>query len=228
MTTKKTTTLRTPSAKKAAKKAPKRQGNLQPKSRSSIAFNARLAFDIQESMGNIETGVTFDQWRQDQVMAAVGRPGISACDGHHYRALMVHFLVLANREDEALKFGLKTGRVKDHGDASDTHEAREQWVALIYNDVSAHIALADTAEADVLDGDRVTWTAIKNNGGPIREGYVAWIAKDKFGFRRPYQKLIDLEAHKLEQLLYTVRNRIAAKEGRGTSKSRNKSQNEKK
>ncbi|BCU76025.1 hypothetical protein [Luteolibacter sp. LG18] len=222
------TTGRAP-AKKAAKKAPKRQGNLKPQTRQKIAITARQAFDLQKHVGNIEDGVTFEQWRHAEVMAAVKRPGISACDGLHFRDLMVHFLVLAGREEEALPYGLKTGKVRDHGDVQDTHEEREKWLAIIATDLRLHAELAAEPVEPQSPAYAASWHSIKANGGPIQEGYVVFVAAQKFGIQKcRFERLKELlTAPQLEQLHHTIRNRITAREGKGSPENRNKSQRRK-
>jgi len=221
--------MTTKNAKTAARKSPKsaKQGNLKSQSRQLLAIKAREAYNHLLSAGVIEDGVSFDDWRKDQVMEAVGLPGISALNGLHFRTVMAHFLALAGQDDKAFRAYATTGRVKDSGPATDTHEAREQWFAMIRNEVAAHVALATTPEAEVLDGDRETWATIQAAGGPIKEGYVVVVAQNKFGVSRvQMERLLDrLTATQLEQLFYTIRNRIAAREGRPESRDgRNRGQ----
>jgi len=76
----------------------------------------------------------------------------------------------------------------------ETHEEREQVIALI--------------EREIADYNK--------RGGEITIHY--------FRFKTRDRDLIAMSVQELNQLLYTVRNRIAAQEGRGTTKTRNKSQ----
>jgi hypothetical protein len=63
-------------------------------------------------------------------------------------------------------------------------------------------------------------------GGVINEAYLMAIAKAKNPGHTLYDSgcLLKLPASRLEQLLFTLRNRIAAREGRGDSSKRNKGQ----
>lgn len=221
--------MSTKKAAPAARKAPKstKQGNLKSQSRQLLAIKAREAFNHLSSAGVIEDGTSFDEWRREQVMEAVKLPGISALNGIHFRTVMAHFLCLAGQDDKAFRAYATTGRVKDSGPADDTHEAREQWFAMLRNEVAAHVALATTPEAEVLDGDRETWATIQAAGGPIGEGYVVVVAQNKFGIHRvQMERLLErLTATQLEQLFYTIRNRIATREGRPESRDgRNRGQ----
>jgi hypothetical protein len=221
--------MATKKAAPPARKAPKsaKQGNLKSQSRQLLAIKAREAYTHLQSAGVIEDGVSFDAWRKEQVMAAVGLPGISALNGLHFRTVMAHFLALAGQDDKAFRAYTTTGRVKDSGPSTDTHEAREQWFAMLRNEVAAHVALATTPEAEVLDGDRETWTTIQAAGGAIGEGYVVVVAQNKFGVARvQMERLLErLTATQLEQLFYTIRNRIASREGRPESnQGRNRGQ----
>lgn len=228
MATKKAPTDRAPAAKKPAKKKPAGpQGNLKPDSRQKLAINARQAFDYQRDLGNIEDGVTFNDWRHDQVMEVVGKPGISACNGGDFRPVMAHFLALAGKDAEAFRQHMQTGPVKDSSPADDTHEAREQWLALLRAEIASHVALGELGEVNVPIEALDYWRAIRAAGGPIRNGYACAIASNKFGiFKTGFDQLhTRLTAKQLEQLFYTVRNRILSREGRPeTKKGRNRLQ----
>ncbi len=228
MATKKAPTDRAPVAKKTAKKKPNGpQGNLKPDSRQKLAINARNAFDYQRDLGNVEDGVTFNDWRHDQVMEVVGKPGISACNGGDFRPVMAHFLALAGKDAEAFRQHMRTGPVKDSSPADDTHEAREQWLAILRQEIFVHVELGDCAEVNVPVDFLSHWKAIRAAGGPIRNGYASAIAASKFriyktGFDQLHTKLT---AKQLEQLFYTVRNRILSREGRPqTEDGRNRQQ----
>lgn len=226
MTTKKTTNRapRSPKAVKPAKEKP--QGNLKPGSRAKLGFLARRAFEFQIAQGFIDRTTDFEEWRHDQVMQAVRRPGISACDGIHFRRLKGHFEMLAGQDAAAFKSYTSTGKVKDHGPAHDTHEEREKWFALMRADIDQHLALGNTPELQVPSMELECWMAIRDAGGPIRHPYAVDIAMDVFGVpTMQFEDLVKrLGADQLKLLHHTIRNRITAKEGRGDSKARNKSQ----
>ncbi len=228
MATKKAPTDRAPAAKKTAKKKPSGpQGNLKPETRQKLAINARNAFDYQRDLGNIEDSVTFNDWRRDQVMDVVKKPGISACNGVDFRPVMARFLTLAGKDAEAFLQHMQTGPVKDSSPADDTHEAREQWLALLRQEIAAHVALGERAEVNVPPEALGHWRAIRAAGGPIHPGYACAIAVHKFGiYKTAFDQLhTRLTAKQLEQLFYTVRNRILTREGRPqTEKGRNRQQ----
>jgi hypothetical protein len=87
-------------------------------------------------------------------------------------------------------------------------EAREQFVARLSE------ALREHAQSG------------HEHAGQIGEAYVMTVAKRKNPKRTltDFASLVTLPAKQLEDLLWTIRNRIAAKEGRGQTENRNKKQ----
>lgn len=179
-------------------KALAKRGNMKPVEIVPLAIQARQAYEFQCGLGNVEAGVSFDAWRRDQVMAAVEKPGLSACDSDDWRSVMGHFLLLAGQDESALEQFIKTGKSRDHGDEMDTHESRSQLAHLIRQNLRMHMAN-------------------KGDWEPIREGYILAIARNKFHVAS-LRSLADLEASltvkQLTDLLSTVRNRISTREGR--------------
>lgn len=160
----------------------------------------------------------FDDWRHAQVWACVRREGLSKCLSSHYRKLLIHFRALRGETT----MGAEGGR-KWSSEGGDTGERREQLLAALAAELGQHARRVDkpATEAEC----RMAAHAI-GKGGVITEAYLLAIAKAK----NPGQTLVDagcllkLPASRLEQLLYTLRNRIAAREGRGETKNRNKNQ----
>ena len=132
-----------------------------------LAIAAGVAFKHQTGLGRVEPGQTFDEWRHEQVQDTVGKPGLRACTHGDFRPLLAWFQQLAGLEAESLATRLRTGRVKDHGPADDTHEARGKIVAEIRGRLTAHILLADLTWPELLD----RWTAASKS---------AWSAGDPF------------------------------------------------
>lgn len=186
-----------------------------------ISQTARQAFDVQDRAGLIDGSGSdskrFETWRREQQLAAVGISSLRECGNNHYRPLMAHFLTLAGRDASAFSLALRTGRVKDHGAIEDTHEARETRRAQILAALLDHGRRCDPRSAEY-DGKIAAIVATK--GGIIAAGYVIAIAKNKCRGRA----LDSLTATELDQLLWTTRNRIAAREGRGAPANRNQKQ----
>lgn len=229
MSTKKVTTKRCASGSKTKPKA-KRTGNMFTREIQTLAIAARHAFDYQESLGNIEDGVTFDVWRREQVMEAVGKPGLSALFHADFRPVLAHFQLLAGSDEKALDLFLKTGKAKDHGAAEDTHEKREQVAHLIRDELKRHVDLATfvgTIHDERLSRARA---AIDTHGSHINEGYVISIvrAKSRTQLRNLDQLAERLTLKQLNDLLSTVRNRISTREGRANDDLRRQNRQAKK
>lgn len=186
-------------------------GNMKPAEIKPLIMAARAAYDRQSELGLVDAD--FNTWRHEQVQAAVGQPGLTACNHSEYRPLMAHFKILSGDDSGALKDMLHTGPARDHSGPGDTHEERRV--------LAHHIAQAIREH--------------ENAGGTIGVGYVVTIARHKT--RRPNLTLNgDFQAaladrctvSQLTQIRATVINRIAAAEGRGEAKTRNRSQSTKK
>jgi hypothetical protein len=127
------------------------KGLMGSKEKQMLAIAARQAFDNQLRLQRVEPGQSFDEWRHEQVQDKTGKPGLRACAHGDFRPLLAWFQQLAGHEAESLATHLRTGRVKDHGPADDTHEARGKIVAEIRGRLAAHILLHDLAWLDLLD-----------------------------------------------------------------------------
>jgi len=213
--------------KKPRKAASGTRGNMKPGEIQALAITARQAFDFQRELGNLDDGVAFDAWRREQVQEAVGKPGLSACNHGDFLPVRAHFALLAGRDEKALDDLMRSGQVKDHGAPDDTHEGRRNVVHLIREAVGFHVILAESSEGEVSAKDLAAWKALRADPkGPIREGYVIFVAKTKFKVQaRSIDDLSErLTVAQLKQLHFTIVNRINAKEGRGEKHERNKSQ----
>ena len=169
----------------------KERGNLKPTEIKPLVIAARTAFDYQMDFGNIELGMTFDDWRREQCMEVVGKPGITACSHDHYRPLMAHFQILAGKDEKAYQNLTTTGQASRQ--TGDTHEQRR----ILAHQITKVISPSDC---------------------PIKEGYVVYLVRQKT--RRPDLKLSGdfktaladrCTVKQLTQIRDTVINRINAK-----------------
>jgi hypothetical protein len=202
-------TTRPASRKPAASKAKSKRGNMTPAEIKPLVFAARKAFDRQSEAGLLDDDESFDAWRHRQCMAAVGKPGITACNHGDFQPLIAHFQTLAGDDAAAFRSLMKTGKPTDHAAPGDTHEARRIIAYQIAQALAAHLS----------------------NGGKIGIGYLIYITRQKT--RRPDLQLgSDWQAGlaerctavQLAQIRNTVINRIAAADGVGCASIRNKSQ----
>lgn len=212
-------------ARKAAVKKPNKvRGNISPEEIQPLIMAALEAYAVQNP------GISFDEWRSEEVMAAVGRPGLTACDHGHFCDLMGYFKTAAGKEDEALTWFLK---------GSKNTERQIAWS--IAATLAAHIALAHATVEQItattpprqLKRHLERHAALLDHpDGPLSFDYLVSIVRDKT--RRPDLTLsADLKtslaerctAGQLAQIRFTLVNRIAEREGRGLMINRNRSQN---
>jgi hypothetical protein len=176
-----------------------------------LLFHARQAYDAQSTAGLLDDGETFDTWRHAQVMAAVGKPGLTACSHEDFRPLRAHFLTLAGRDDAAFRDHMTSGQPTDHAAPGDTYEARRELAWSIAQALDAHLHLAQTSlDAHIaesvqawdqsnpdqpypgpdpvwIEGLRARKSAIDAGGGPLTVGYLIWLVRQKT--RRPDLRL---------------------------------------
>jgi hypothetical protein len=172
-----------------------------------LLFHARQAYDCQLAAGLLDDAETFDKWRHAQVMAAVGKPGLTACSHEDFRPLRAHFFTLAGRDESAFRDHMTSGKPTDHAAPGDTFEARRELAWSIAQAMEAHLHLAETSldahiaesvqawdranpgqpypgpDAVWLSGLRDRKSAIEAGGGPITVGYLVWLTRQKT--RRP-------------------------------------------
>ena len=159
-----------------------------------------------------------DAWRHAQVLSLTGRAGLSQCQNSHYLKLLRHFKKLRGEQP--------TGPAlsgPQSGEGGDTLERREQVVSLLAMELGSHarrVEIPMSAVEEKLSAHAMT------KGGVIRESYLLALARGKNpgATLTDNNCLITLPVSRLEQLHSTLRNRIAAREGRGTTKGRNKGQ----
>lgn len=176
----------------------------------ALVITARQAFDHLESFGLIEVeGKTktarLDAWRAEVCKQVTGRKSFRELRNSHYRPLRAELLKLAGKPYDEPKT-LVHGRQSEN--RQDTMEAREQLIERIEKELQAH------AESD------------HETAGQVGEAYVMTVAKRKNPkvTLSDFASLVALRAKALEDLFFTIRNRIASKEERGSSIRRNKKQ----
>ena len=189
--------------------------------KATISQAASTAFHIQDRAGMVEIRGSDTQrlndWRHEQQLEVTGHASLRECGNNHYRSLMAHFLILAGKDATAYQHLTTTGRYRDHSPAADTHEARESARHLISMELTQHGRRCLTGEPEY---SAAIAAHVHAKGGCIPAAYITAIAKAQLAGRA----LDSLTAAELTRLLYTTRNRIAAREGRGVVAKRNKSQ----
>jgi hypothetical protein len=216
----KTTTQKAP-RKTVANDLP--TGTLTPKQKQILSIIANEGWKLQDP------GISADDWRHDEVMDAVQRPGLRYCDQEHYEVLMPHFLIAAGREEEAFQWLMKNGK-----------NAERQRAWLIAKSLADHTFLAHATVEQITAA--TTPRSLKRRlakrealldhpDGPVTYDYLLKIVRDIT--RRPDLILgPDLAASlaercKLQELFWilcTLNNRIAEREGTGLIQDRNKGQ----
>jgi hypothetical protein len=184
------------------------RGNMKPAEIRPLVMAARKAFDVQTKAGLVDSSDTFDSWRHQQCMDAVGKPGITACDHKDFRPLLAWFQTLSGADDAAFGNLMKSGRPTDHAAPGDTHEARRTIAHTIAQRLAEHIHLTETDAEHLLaeavgihhqlhphtpwDGSPSAHAfrsllarkdAIAAKGKGITVGYLIWIVRQKT--RRP-------------------------------------------
>jgi hypothetical protein len=245
MAAKKTASSRVPKpAKKAAKPSQQRRGNLHPQREIlPLVMAARAAYDIQIETGNIDASTGFDEWRREQVMQAVGKPGLTALLHQDWRPVMAHFQMLAGKDDAAFQLHMRSGRRSDKGDPRNTHENSDTVFQGIKQALATHAYLARTPVAKIiadkrnaLQGpvpsdwiERIKCRAVSialhqaAEKEIIGEAYTLIVARRKFHTQAAtFEALRERLNHsQLAGLRITIVNRIAAREGIGSTETRN-------
>jgi hypothetical protein len=192
------TTYRKPSAKPVQKYGtPGETGNLSKPEITKLLLQAKEAWGYQLARKGIRPCCTFDNFRREQVMSAVGLPGLSKLNRSHWRTVSAHFLTLAGREDEAFDLLQKTGEKTYRGTKpGDTWETAEAYVSHIRQ------ALADHLTVDLPQHIETGWflhAARQRTGKPT-------LTMETLAER--------LDPQILHGLLSHLRNHIALREGR--------------
>lgn len=189
---------------------------LSKKQLTTLAIEANKTHRVLSNMGI--TTDTADDWRHEQVRACVRKEGLSQCSSSHYRKLLIHFRSLRGETT----MGSDGGKKWSH-EGGDTEERRCQLIGALARELGEHARRVE--KPATIEESRLAAYAV-TKGGALGEAYLMAMAKAK----NPGQSLEDvgclikLPASRLEQLLWTLRNRIASREGRGDSSKRNKGQ----
>lgn len=200
------------------------RGNMCPENIQRVIMAAREAHRIADP------DVSFDEFRAEQVLAAVNKPGLTACDEIHYCDLMGHFKTLAGKDDEALRWFLRTGK-----------NACRQLAWGIVERLSAHITLATATDEEIIAATpprrlkRVLErrsAILDHPEGMLDFGYLLTIVRQKtrrpdltFGQDIKASLAARCDERQLVQIRNTIVNRISEREGVGHTSDRNKSQN---
>lgn len=189
---------------------------LSNKEKAVLCQLARLAWDHLRRLDLVEG--KFEDWRRAEQSAATG--GIASlrdCTRDHWRPIAARFYSLLGWTHRAFLLWMATGKATDASAPEDTHEAREEALHLIRGALAEHARVVHTPQNLI---ELHASEHARKLGGPIGEVYIAAIARIQHG-----RGLESLTAPELERMLFTTRNRIAAREGRGETKRRNKKQN---
>lgn len=188
--------------------------NLQKSHLSQLAAKAYASMEKMDLIDNpsaLSRSAHMTEWRHEETRKACGLASLKEATNSHFRSIKAHFLHLLGDDAGAFEMQMKTGKPYGRSEKKDTHESRETARHLIISELNHHYHRSRSPH----------WCdAITENGGTITAPYVEAIARAQFQTDR----LDSLTAAQLTRLLYTVRNRIAAREGRGKTADRNKSQ----
>jgi len=212
-TTKKTASKRAESPRSEAPKPVRKKakfirtaGGLTREELVPLIMQAKEAHGYQIALKNIPADTREDDFRRDQVMATVGKAGTSKINRDDYNTVMIRFLELSGKEDEAFERRMKSG-VKSYRPTGpdDTHESAAQASWLIQEELKRH-ATAELAEgADRIYPGWILAAARRRNGKP-------GLTLENLADRLDAKTLIGLLAH--------LKNATTVREGRARPESR--------
>lgn len=127
------------------------KGLMGRKEKQILSMIATQAFDLQQSLGNLEDNETRDAFRHRIVRETTGKSGLRECVHDDFRPLLSQFQLLAGQDEKALATALRSGRITSKGDPNDTREAREKIAHEITTRLAAHIELHDLEWAQLLE-----------------------------------------------------------------------------
>lgn len=188
---------------------------LSNKEKAVLCQLAKVAFDKLSAL-DLTDGLKITEWRRREQLAAVGKEHLTDCTRDDWRPIAAHFYGLVGWSHRAFLMWMQTGKATDNSPAGDTHEAREEFLHLILGNIAEHQRIVEMPRDAA---ERAASTAARIKGGAITRSYVEAIARIQHG-----RGLEQLTAGQLENMLATTRNRIAAREGRGDARNRNKKQ----
>jgi hypothetical protein len=213
-----------PTTNRAGQSAPEPShgGSLTPAEKKPLILAALEAYRIQNP------DLCFDDWRSQQVRAAVDRAGLSACDSSHFCDLMGHFKTLAGKEDEALRWYVR-GQKNAH--------RRLAWSIL--NRLENHVRLATATDREIIastSARRLAHVMARraaihdHSEGPLSPDYLRTLIG--VAIQKPHHEIHDIKAFLVDhcdvptllRIRNTLVNRISEREGVGLTITRNKSQ----
>ncbi len=152
----------------------------------------------------------FDDWRKDILIQIVKRDSFREITNKQFAKVRNTFRSLRG----AAPIGNSYEGKRQSGEAGDTLEMRQRQIYLIAAALGKHAKDAETCPH------------CQAKGGAIGFSYLIGIAaaKNRGHTLRDIDDLIKLPTSRLEQLLFTIRNRIAAREGKGDGGKPNKGQ----
>lgn len=179
------------------------RGHLTNRQKQVLCQLAAAAYAVQQKHGLIDEGVKLEAWRHAEQLEAVGIGSLRDCRQAHYLHLRGHFEALASGEPSRAFAGM-TAAIDDPD--------RQTIRAILKTE------LARFADLDDDQGRRM--------GEHRAEAYAMTIAKRRgyVGSDQVGAVCDHWDTNKLWTLIYTLRNRIAAKRGVGETRERNKSQ----
>jgi hypothetical protein len=206
-------------------KSQKASGNLTPEEIKPLIMAAREAYAIQDP------GISFDQWRHEEVQAAVGRDGLTSCDHGHFCDLMGHFKTAAGKDHEALTWYLKGSKNNERQIAWSIAKLLADHIALAHSTVESLTAATPPRQLKRLLAAREA--LLDHPDGPLTFDYLLSIVRAQTGKPTLTLDHTDLAAsladrcskHQLALIRFTLTNRRNEREGRGLIQDRNKSQN---
>lgn len=218
----KTTPKKAP--RKPVAKPGKVRGNISAKE-INILIQAALEAHAYQA-----TGMSFNEWRSEEVMAAVGRDGLTSCDHDHFCDLMGHFCLGAGKDDEALAWFMKGQKNGERQIAWSIADLLTKHIALAHSTVEDLAASFSGGKLNRLLAARES--ILDHPEGPLNFGDLLTIVRGKTR-RSDLTLSADLKtslaerctAGQLAQIRFTLVNRIAEREGRGLMSDRNRSQN---
>lgn len=149
----------------------------------------------------------FDDWRKDLLRQMVRVESFKLVTNAQFPKVRNSFRSIRGAEP----LGNSHAGNRQSREAGDTLDQRQKRVYLIAWELGEHarrMAAAEAPQALVTVGYMLTIARAKNRATVIAD----------------VDDLIKLPVSRLDQLLYTIRNRIAAKEGKGDAAKRNKGQ----
>jgi hypothetical protein len=161
------------------------------------------AYAVQKKHGLIDDDVKLEAWRREEQRAAVGIESLKDCRQAHYLPLRGHFAALAGKTEVAT--------------FQDTQAAPDDPYRL---------SMAEALRTELQRFAELTDEHGKPNGPHRAEGYLFAIAQHR-GRLIPRTVATIVETwnpKKVEELVYTMRNRINAMRDVGKAENRNKSQ----